>query len=240
MRILKLVAILPIVLIEMVAASLEIITATISGLLAIARVWFFREYDYRRWLKRDLDDCESILELGCGDHSPILYIGYGYKTDAMDIWQPYIEKHNRVGDYHGCWQADILEIGLPIKAYDAVVMFDVLEHLPWERVEAIDLFGKMEMCARKKVIIFTPNGFVENDEVDGDPWQAHISAWEPVDYQKCGYKVAGTTGLRYLFGKASLPKRPQKVFYSLGMLSQPLIYHFPKLAMHSYAVKELE
>jgi len=41
---------------------------------------------YLRWLKRDLADCESILELGCGSDSPLLKIGYGYKTHAVDIW----------------------------------------------------------------------------------------------------------------------------------------------------------
>ena len=196
-------------------------------------------YHYYAWLTRDLADCESILELGCGDYSPLLAIKYGYKTDSIDIWQPYIDKHNKAGDYRHCCQADILKYEFPTKAYDAVVIFDVLEHLPREKVQRMDLFSKMEQCAIKKVIFFTPNGFVENDESDGDSYQAHLSAWEPSDYKKRGYKVNGGTGLRYLFGKASLPKNPQTLFYILGMLTQPLIYHVPELAWHSYAVKDV-
>lgn len=237
---LRLLAILPAVLIELVFACLEIVASLISGLLAILRVYLLREYDYRRWLKRDLADCESILELGCGSNSPVLQIGYGEKTDAMDIWPPYIERHNRKGDYHKCWQANILQETLPIKTYDAVVIFDVLEHLPREEVEASDLFVAMEDCARKKVIIFTPNGFIENDEVDDDPYQAHVSAWEPEDYLKRGYKVVGATGFRWLFGKASLPKyHPYSICAIFGMLSKPLVYRKPKSAWHSYAVKEI-
>lgn len=201
--------------------------------------WLRRHYYYYDWLKYDLEGCESILELGCGSKSPLLHIGYGQKADAIDIWQPYVDKHNEAEDYRMCWQADILKMDFPERAYDAVVMFDVLEHLPREKVKAMDLFGKMEKCARKKVIFFTPNGYVPNDEVDGDPYQAHLSAWWPADYQKRGYEVVGGTGIRCFFGKASLPKRPHILFYTLGMLSQPVVYYFPKLAWHSYAVKEV-
>lgn len=205
------------------------------------------QHVYLNWLKRDLASCETILELGCGPPSgfiqtisPILQIGKGKKTDAFDIWKPYVDAHKKAGSYNKCSQADILETGLPVKAYDAVVMFDVLEHLPREKVEQIDLLARMEMCAIKKVILFAPNGFVENDFVDGDPYQEHLSAWEPKDYEKRGYKVVGATGLRWLLGKASLPRyRPHIVCSILAMVSQPLIYYFPKLAWHSYAVKEL-
>ena len=221
MRILKFVVILPVILRELIMVVPVFIVKSISGLLAIIRVWFFREYDYRQWLRRDLAGCESILELGCGSNSPILHIGYGHKTDAIDIFQPYVEKHNKAGDYHKCWQGDILQTDLLFKAYDAVVLFDVLEHLPREEVEASDLFANMKDCARKKVIIFTPNGFIENDEVDGDPYQAHLSAWEPEDYSKRGYEVVGATGLRCLFGKGSLPKyRPLTACAIIGMVTK--------------------
>lgn len=202
---------------------------------------------YLTWLKRDLADCDTILELGCGPPfgfiqtiSPILQIGYGKRTNAFDIWPPYVDAHKKANSYNRCWQADILETDLPIKHYDAVVMFDVLEHLPREKVEQIDLLGQMEKCAIKKVIIFTPNGFVENDFVDGDPYQAHVSAWEPKDYRKRGYKVVGTSGLRWLLGKAGTPRyRPHTLCEILALLGQPLIYYKANWGWHSYAVKEL-
>ena len=202
--------------------------------------WLNDNYHYVQWLKRDLADCETILEIGCGSGSPLINIGYGQKTDAIDVWQPYVDRHNKAGGYHECQLVDVLEFNFPEKAYDAIVMLDVLEHLPNDRINAIDLFARMEKCARKKVIIFSPNGYIPNDEVDGNSYQAHLSAWHSADFKKRGYKVLGGTGFKPFFGKASLPKSPQIVFYLLGMLSQPLVYHFPSLAFHSYAVKELE
>jgi len=195
---------------------------------------------YLDWLKDDLADCDSILELGCGAHSPILKIGYGYKTDAVDIWEPYVIEHNQDRDYRVCWKADILSMPFPKKAYDAVVICDVLEHLPREQVLKINLYGLMESCARKKVIIFIMNGFVENDLVDGDPFQEHVSAWEPEDHISRGYKVRGATGPRWILGKASLPKPPVFINTRLALWSQPFIYFVPEIAWHSYAVKELK
>ena len=240
MRTFKLLAILPVALVEIVLGVLETLIGTMVGLMAAIRIWVFRNYDYRYWLKRDLADCESILELGCGPNSPILQMGDASRTDTVDIFEPYVDMHNRKGDYRHCQHADILTFDFPEKAYDAVVICDVMEHLSREAVKDSDLFAEMEKCARKRVIIFTPNGFIENDLVDEDSYQAHLSAWEPADYWERGYKVVGATGLRWLFGKAALPKyRPHRVCAIIAMLTKPLVFHRPEWAFHNYAVKEL-
>ena len=239
MKIIKLIAILPVVMIEIAFALIEMITASITGVFGIIREWVFKDYDYRRWLKRDLEDCDVILELGCGPTSPLVHIGASCRTEGVDIWQPYVDMHNRARDYRHCKLGNLLDLDTSQK-YDAVVICDVLEHLNKTDVDAAGLFQKMETIATKKVILFTPNGYIDNDEVDGDPFQKHLSAWEPEDFTSRGYKVVGATGLRWLFGKASRPKyHPYSVCSIIGMLSKPLVYHRPKLAWHSYAVKEL-
>jgi hypothetical protein len=230
-----------IALVELILAAPEAILRTAAGLLAILRVRLHRSYDYRRWLARDLADCDTILELGCGRNSPVLQVGLGKRTVAFDIWQPYVTMHQQRGSYLACVCKDILAMGYPEKAYDAVVICDVLEHLRREEVVRRDLFALMEKAARKKVIIFTPNGFMENDCVDDDPYQAHVSAWEPADYTSRGYSVKGATGIRWILGKASLPKwHPYSLWAIVAMASQPYIFSHPKWAWHSYAVKETD
>ena len=230
----------PLVAVEIVAAMVEGFTRLVAGGLAILRVWLNRDYSYLRWLRRDLADCESILELGCGSNSPILRIGLGSRTDAVDIWQPYVDKHNAAQHYRQCFYGDILTLDEPLKAYDAVVMLDVLEHLPKDEVARARLFENMERWACKRVVLFTPNGYIDNNLVDDDPWQAHVSSWEPEDYRKRGYVVHGATGLRWILGKGSLPRwHPYSVFAIIAMTSMRFIYNKPEWAWHSYAVKEL-
>lgn len=242
LKLLLLLPMLPLVVIEIIYALIEAVAITIRGLLSVIKVWVLNDYPYLEWLKRDLADCDRILELGCGSSSPILKIGYGYKTDAVDIFGPYVAMHNKAGNYRNCILADILTMRYKHYQgyYDAVVICDVLEHLPKDKVYGIDLFGAIEKVARKKVILFTPNGFIENDLVDGDPYQAHVSAWEPGDYTSRGYKVVGSTGLRWLLGKGSLPEyKPYTLFQILALLAQPLVFKHPKIAWHSYAVKDV-
>lgn len=228
-------------IIEIVFAVIEAVFRTIAGALAVLRVWMHRNYDYRQWLKRDLADCETILEIGCGSNSPILQIGLGKKTDTFDVWMPYIEKHNKKSDYRNCWQQDVFDYNIPLNKYDAIVMCDVLEHLDSDKVIYSGLFGKFDQIAKKKIILFTPNGFIENNLVDDDPYQAHLSAWEPRDYQERGYTVKGATGLRWLLGVGSLPKyHPYSIVSIIAMLSQRIIYNHPTWAWHSYAVKEIK
>ena len=85
--------------------ALEIIAALAAGWLGAIRHYFYLRDDYRTWLKRDLADCDSILELGCGSNSPILQIGYGAKTTGVDIFETYVDEHNRQGHYQHCLYA---------------------------------------------------------------------------------------------------------------------------------------
>jgi SAM-dependent methyltransferase len=122
--------------------------------------------------------------------------------------------------------------------FDLIGMFDVLEHLDRDEVIRRRLFEHMAMSARKKVILFTPNGFTPNDQVDGNLYQEHQSAWEPADYLSRGYTVKGTHGWRWIIGKAGLPKRkPYSLWSIVAMLTLPLVYNRPEWAAHSYAVK---
>jgi len=201
---------------------------------------YFKRWDHHTWLKHDLADCDSVLELGCGASSPLLRIGYGKKTSSIDVYPPYVEMHNRQGDYKSCDLCNVFDHPFKPKSFDAVVICDVMEHLPRSRVVAEKLFEKMEQTARKKVIIFTPNGFTPNDQPDGNVHQEHVSSWEPSDYTEHGYTVRGAHGWRWIFGKAGLPiRRPYFLWHIIGMLSIPAVYGKPEWAAHSYAVKQV-
>ena len=211
-----------------------------AGLCANVRCIAFQKYDYREWLRRDLADCDSILELGCGSNSPILQIGYGQKTTALDIFPAYVRMHNAANHYAHCWIGNLLWENFGTKRYDAVVICDVLEHLDRPSVETTRLFERIELAARKKVILFTPNGWTENSWVDGNEYQLHRSVWGPDDYQKRGYTVTGTHGWRWIIGEAGLPRRrPYSLWSIVAMLSLPLMVKHPEWAGHSYAVKEV-
>jgi hypothetical protein len=114
-----------------------------------------------------------------------------------------------------------------------------LEHLTKE--DGYKLLKKMEIWAKKKIIILTPNEFIENDLFNGNRLQEHRSGWSVDELKKAGFKVRGCNGWKPLKGKATLLKYKPWIFWeTISRLSQEITYFFPKLAWHLYAVKELD
>ncbi len=145
---------------------------------------------------RELMDCDSVLDLGCGRHSMIGILPKSIKKTGVDIFKPYIAEAQQ-SNRHNCYiTADITKIEFKEKSFDAVALLDVLEHLTEE--QGAVLIGKIEKWARKKVVIFTPNGHVDQDAYDENPYQVHKTGWHRQALEGLGYKVTGVGGLKVL------------------------------------------
>ncbi len=190
---------------------------------------------FRSMLFDELRNSQNILELGCGEASPILPIGLGQKTIAYDIHKPYVETHIANNDYKDCRCADITTLSFPEKSFDAMVLLDVLEHLSKKQGEA--LLTKAESWCNK-IIIFTPNGYLHNNLVDSNEYQNHLSGWTTHDLTKMGYKVRGFRGLKGIRGdKSKLKYRPHGYFALLSTISQYVTYRIPNFSHAFFAVK---
>jgi len=190
------------------------------------------------FLKRDLSDCESILDLGCGWNSPVRHCDAPFKV-GVELFDPYLEEAKKNKIHNQYIKADVTEVEFKPRSFDAVVMADVLEHLTKE--DGYKLLKKMEIWAKKKIIILTPNEFIENDLFNGNRLQEHRSGWSVDELKKAGFKVRGCNGWKPLKGKATLLKYKPWIFWeTISRLSQEITYFFPKLAWHLYAVKELD
>lgn len=79
-------------------------------------------------------------------------------------------------------------ISLPDKCVDTVTMLDFLEHL--DREDGLAALRECERIARQQVIVFTPLGFMPQEEtgdedgwgLHGMHWQKHRSGWTPDDF----------------------------------------------------------
>lgn len=144
-------------------------------------------------LKRELKDCQSVLDLGCGSDSPIKYCNIAYSV-GVDAFKPYIEESKSKKIHTNYILGDITKLNFEPQSFDAVILIDVLEHLEKEKGE--QLLEKVERWARKKVILSTPNGFLPQRSIDENPFQAHRSGWIVEEIKKLGYKACGMAGWR--------------------------------------------
>ncbi len=118
------------------------------------------------------------------------------------------------------------------KAFVHIVASEVLEHVTKE--QGRELIRELFRCARMKVILITPNGFMPQ-EVRGVPTETHRSGWSARELRSAGFVVRG-------IGSQLVPLGDQDVVLSslFHFLGTPLAQVVPSLGEYLIAVKTFE
>lgn len=138
--------------------------------------------------------CKEVLDLGCGKESPLRFFSKRPYSVGVDIFLPYLLESKRNGIHNEQILADVRALPFKAKAFNGIMALEVIEHLTKD--EGYKLLREMEKLSKKLVIISTPNGFLPQEERDGNPFQKHKSAWTMNEFKSLGYKVRGTGGIR--------------------------------------------
>lgn len=171
--------------------------------------FFYREMytkifpDYFVELKKASVGCQSILDVGCGRTSLLRLFPKEIHRVGVERFQPYIDESKSKGFHNEYHRLDVMEIGnhFPEKSFDCVYAGDVIEHL--EKEGGFTLIKMMEKIAKKKVIVYTPNGFLPQDSRDNNDLQIHKSGWTVAEMQELGFTVVGTSGLKIFRGNST-------------------------------------
>ena len=140
------------------------------------------------WVNQQSLGYDSGIEFGCG---------VGAYTRAMlchrrvgiDAFEPYIIEAVATPENHGidfvCGDMRHFE-SLVSGPYDFALFIDSLEHIPKD--DALELIVRCQR-AFKKIALFIPIGFHDNDPCDGNDMQRHLSTWDEVDLLDMGFYV---------------------------------------------------
>lgn len=199
-------------------------------------------YPVQYLLIRELMDCESVLDLGCGRHSMIPIIPSFIRTTGVELFEPHYREAVEKARHDKLIQADITKIEFEDNSFDAVVLMDVIEHL--SKDEGEKLIKKLERWARKKVIVFTPNGFLHQDEYADNPYMVHQSGWECAEFKNKGFCVYGVRGFKNLvaedFHEHDHEEHKEPTLRErLVDLTQIMTYHIPSEAFQLFCVKNI-
>lgn len=158
-------------------------------------------------LKKTTNGHKSILDVGCGVDSPVQFLSRDMYRVGVDVYAPAIESSKKRGIHNEYFEmnTDDLDRQFDDDSFDCVLASDVIEHVTKE--QGLALIEKMESIAKYKVIVFTPRGFVPQDEYEGNPWQIHKSGWEVAEMQNLGYQVIGINGLKSVWNISFLWKK---------------------------------
>ena len=200
----------------------------------------YRDIFYYHTLQRYLSNCDSVLDIGCGEDSPLGRVKKNFYSEGVDIFEESLKKSKKNKIHDKYVSMNILKLGTKYKekSFDAVIALDVIEH--FKKGTANKLIKDMEKIAKKKVILLTPNGFYKQDHINGNPHQIHHSGWSSEDLESLSYKVVGLRGLKYLKGDyATIKYKPWLLWALVSFVSEPLLHYVPKLSYHLFAVRKI-
>jgi len=189
-------------------------------------------------LRKELAGCNTVLDLGCGYDSPIQYCRVPFSV-GVELFDPYLEESKKKGIHNEYIKADVRKIEFRPRSFDAAVALDLLEHLTKD--EGAELLCKMESWAKKKVVVFTTNGYLLQGPCDGNYLQEHKSGWRVDELGELGYKVCGINGWKRLRGyHGSAKYAPAFLWARISDLTQKITRRWPSQAFQLLAVKEIK
>jgi SAM-dependent methyltransferase len=184
---------------------------------------------YLRELKKAVGmDCKTLLDVGCGSDSPTKAFSRRFYSVGIDANKSSLEKSKKTGIHNEYFHMAFSELyKFEPCAFDCVVALDVIEHL--KKADGFRLLDNIERIAKKKIIVFTPNGFIPQRTYENDPLQVHRSGWTSNEMRARGYRVIGINGLKTLRGERSLIRYSPKPFWALvSNLTKKTSFHIWK------------
>jgi hypothetical protein len=167
--------------------------------------------------RKALQGSEKVLEVGCGKTPNMQWLGIP-NTTGIDGYAPYLEEARRQKLHSEFILGDVRELDRYFKPgqFDTVVALDVIEHLTKE--DGLRMMRSMENIASKKIVFFTPSGFIPQHSFENNNLQEHLSGWEAQEMEQLGYKVAGLLGPKKLRGEMHVLKWRPRFFWALVSL----------------------
>jgi len=200
-----------------------------------------RRYIFEVELERVAGHFHSLLDVGCGARSPIKKFSAGMYTVGIDLFEPSIEQSKKDGIHDKYFLMNMLDIDKEFTSlsFECVLSCDTLEHLT--KKEGVQLLEKMEKIAQKRVVVFTPNGFVHQDPYENNYLQIHKSGWTVGDMRERGYIVIGINGWKPLRSEGALIRfQPAYLWETISSITQILFARrFPKTAFQMLCIKDI-
>lgn len=214
----------------------KMLTAKSPLFFCVSRDQYVKELEHEI-----VGSCETLLDVGCGGASPIAaFSGKLRRAVGVDAFEPYLEQSRRAGIYHDYQLMEAMDIGVHFeeRSFDVVVLSDVVEH--GSKEDGGKLIAAAERIARKKVLIFTPNGFLPQAEIHGNAYQRHLSGWSVKEMRERGYRVIGINGWKPLRTEfARIAWWPGFFWARVSLLTQPLVRCHPDHAFQILCIKDI-
>lgn len=205
-------------------------------------------FSYMWLLRRSIGEAETILDLGCEDGRLLELLSYGksWKVTGIDIYKNNTKLAAKKKIFIKVITGDAVKVSRELvkqkQKFDVVFCSQVIEHIEHKRGE--DLLDLVNKLAKKRVVVGTPRGFMEQPEVflGHNPHQVHKSGWSEGDFIERGYKVYGI-GFGPIWSETGIGRRHGllNTFFSniLSYVFSPIVYYMPFFAAGILCIKNV-
>lgn len=207
-----------------------------------------RYSSYLWFLRRQIGEIATILDLGCGNGQfmKALSEGKDWKITGVDMDKNYLNKARKRNIYSLLIHSDVNfalnQLTKKGAKFDIVFSSQLIEHLPEK--EGLRMLQQAEKVATRKIIISSPRGFMQQPDFysDGNPLQYHRSEWSEDKLLNLGYKVYGI-GFKPIWSGSGIALTKNKfVFWLSSLLAyifSPIVFLVPSLGAGIIGIKKL-
>ena len=106
---------------------------------------------------------------------------------GLELWVPYLEFLKTLNIYSSLVLADARNLPFRGGSFQITLACEIVEHLSY--TDGMLMIDELERIMDGMIVISTPKGFMHQDEINGNPFEKHVSAWQEVDFEKRGFST---------------------------------------------------
>lgn len=213
------------------------------------RLKIITPFAYMWLLRHNIGEAKTILDLGCEDGSLLELLSQGkkWRVTGVDIYKKNTKLAAQKKIFVKVITGDVVKVSKKLirqkQKFDVVFCSQVIEHI--KRKEGEQLLSLVDHLARKRIVMGTPRGFMEQPEVflGDNPHMVHKSGWTEEDFKIRGYKIYGV-GFGPIWSETGMGRNygPINLFFSniLSYIFSPLVYYLPFFAAGILCIKKIK
>jgi SAM-dependent methyltransferase len=159
-------------------------SSAVDRLMAGFQETFFRE-DF---------EGETIIDFACGFgtwghtiRSMIIQGGDKAYIVGCDVFKPFLVKNKKYNPYDDLVLCDAHYLPFQNKCANVVLCFEMIEHM--DKSSGYTFLSDLDNLAKDRLVLSTPNGYMEQDNAGELQFEEHKSFWLDKDFQQNGFCV---------------------------------------------------